>query len=59
MRIGEVALSMLTCSLEMTHAKQSQERPFQGSGEQQAGQFSMQEISIFGSNFGTNQHPIL
>jgi hypothetical protein len=31
-------------------------QPFQRSGEQQTGQFSMQEMAIFGSDFGANQH---
>jgi hypothetical protein len=39
----------------MTRLKQSEEEPFQGSRDQQMGQFSMQETAGFGSDFGANQ----
>jgi hypothetical protein len=40
----------------MTRLKQNETQSFQRSGEQQTGQFSMQEMAIFGSDFGANQH---
>jgi len=39
----------------MTRPKQSEEQPFQRSKERQVGQFSMQEMAVFGSDFGANQ----
>jgi len=39
----------------MTHLKQREKQLFQRSGEQQTGQFSMQEMAIFGSSFSANQ----
>ena len=43
------------CNLEMTRINQSEEQPFQRSRKQQTGQFSIQEMAIFGSNFCANQ----
>ncbi len=39
----------------MTRLKQNEWQPFQRSREQQTGQFSMQGMAVFGSDFGANQ----
>jgi hypothetical protein len=39
----------------MTRPLQSAEQHFQSVGKQQMGQFSMQEIAVFGSMFAANQ----
>jgi len=39
----------------MIRAKQSEEQPFQRFKGVQMGQFSMQEMVVYGSHFGANQ----
>jgi hypothetical protein len=43
----------------MTHLKRGYWKRFQIFREQKAGQFSMQELTILGSNFGANQQPVV
>jgi hypothetical protein len=43
------------CNLEMTRLKQSEDQPFQRSGEQQTGRFLMQATASVGSKFAANQ----
>jgi hypothetical protein len=43
----------------MTHIEKYGYPIFRGSIEQQTGQYSMQKMAIFGSNFGANQHRTL
>jgi hypothetical protein len=43
--------------MEVTRPKQCKEQPFQRDKKKQMDQFLMQEMVVFGSNFGAIQQP--
>jgi hypothetical protein len=42
--------------MEVTRSKQCKKQPFQRDKKMQMDHFWIQEMAVFGSNFGANQH---